>query len=263
MITFSLSFVTIVETLRTDGTLKFEQSERNTTVSKLVSPLLAAALIVGSLAVSNAAHAFMRDDTVARQAMPTNVVTVATQRKQPKAKFQRKKVRIETRERPGTIIIDTQRKFLYFIEGNGRATRYGVGVGREGFGWAGTVKVGRKAEWPDWRPPATMIAREKRKGRIIPRYVKGGINNPLGARALYLHKGGRDTIYRIHGTNQPWTIGLNMSSGCIRMMNKDVKHLYKRAPIGAKVIVIGPNSRNASKIYNERGIDILATLFRN
>lgn len=232
-------------------------------MSKLVSPLLAAALIVGSLAASNVAHAFMRDDTVARQAMPSNVITVATQKKQPKAKFQRRKVRIETNERPGTIIIDTQRKFLYFIEGNGKATRYGVGVGREGFGWAGTVKVGRKAEWPDWRPPASMIAREKRKGRIIPRYVKGGINNPLGARALYLHKGGRDTIYRIHGTNQPWTIGLNMSSGCIRMMNKDVKHLYKRAPIGAKVIVIGPNSRNASRIYNERGIDILATLFRN
>ena len=233
-------------------------------MSKLVSPLLAFALIVGSLAAATAAHAFMRDDTIARQDVPSDVVEIATQsKKKPQAKYMRRKVRIETRERPGTIIIDPDRKFLYLIEGNGRATRYGVGVGREGFGWSGTVKVGRKAEWPDWRPPASMIARERKKGRILPRFVKGGINNPLGARALYLHKGGRDTIYRIHGTNQPWTIGLNMSSGCIRMMNGDVKHLYKRAPVGAKVIVIGPRSGPASKYYRERGIDILGTLFRS
>jgi len=107
-----------------------------------------------------------------------------------------------------------------------------------------------------------MIAREKRNGRIIPSFVKGGINNPLGARALYLHRGGRDTIYRIHGTNQPWTIGLNMSSGCIRMMNKDVEHLYDRAPIGAKVIVIGPDGRDAAKYYRERGANVFDTLFR-
>ncbi|SOE18373.1 L,D-transpeptidase-like protein [Hoeflea halophila] len=188
------------------------------------------------------------------------IVQVA-QSKKPKPEFMRKKVRFLTDEKPGTIIVDTSTKYLYYVEGNNRATRYGVGVGREGFGWSGTVKVGRKAEWPDWRPPASMIARERRKGRKIPHYMKGGINNPLGARALYLYRGGRDTIFRIHGTNQPWTIGQNMSSGCIRMMNKDVKHLYKRAGIGSKVIVIGPNGRGADKLYTDRGMDFFGTLF--
>ena len=188
-------------------------------------------------------------------------IVQVVQSKKPKAEFWRKKVMLKTTEQPGTIIIDTNTKYLYFVEGNNRATRYGVGVGREGFGWSGTVKVGRKAEWPDWRPPATMIARERRKGRNIPSYVKGGPNNPLGARALYLYKGGRDTIFRIHGTNQPWTIGQNMSSGCIRMMNKDVEHLYSRAGVGSKVIVIGPNGRGAEKLYTDRGMDFFGSLF--
>ncbi|MDF1606797.1 L,D-transpeptidase [Hoeflea sp. YIM 152468] len=188
------------------------------------------------------------------------VVQIA-QSKKPKSEFWRKKVRLQTDEKPGTIIIDTSTKYLYYVEGNNRATRYGVGVGRDGFGWSGTVKVGRKAEWPDWRPPASMIARERRKGRNIPTYVKGGINNPLGARALYLYKGGRDTIFRIHGTNQPWTIGLNMSSGCIRMMNKDVEHLYSRAAVGSKVVVIGPNGKGAEKLYTDRGMDFFGSLF--
>tara|TARA_B100000949_G_scaffold229980_2_gene239687 strand:+ start:2049 stop:2732 length:684 start_codon:yes stop_codon:yes gene_type:complete len=186
------------------------------------------------------------------------VVEVAS--KKPKPEFMRKKVRLETNEAPGTIIINTNTKYLYFVEGRNKATRYGVGVGRDGFGWGGTVKVGRKAEWPDWRPPATMIRREAAKGRKIPHYVKGGINNPLGARAMYLYKGGRDTIYRIHGTNQPWTIGLNMSSGCIRMMNKDVEHLYSRAPVGTKVIVVGPG-QSADKYYRDRGFDFFGTIF--
>lgn len=155
----------------------------------------------------------------------------------PAAEFQRTQVRFDTDEKPGTIIIDTQSKYLYFVEPGGMATRYGVGVGREGYGWSGTVKVGRKAEWPGWTPPAAMRAREKEKGIILPAYMEGGPNNPLGARALYLYRGGRDTIYRIHGTNQPWTIGQNMSSGCIRMMNEDVAHLYERAGVGTKVIV--------------------------
>jgi lipoprotein-anchoring transpeptidase ErfK/SrfK len=188
------------------------------------------------------------------------VIQVA-QSKKPKPEFMRKKVRLKTNEKPGTIIIDTSTKYLYYVEGKDRATRYGVGVGREGFGWSGTVKVGRKAEWPDWRPPATMIARERRKGRNIPSYVKGGINNPLGARAMYLYKGGRDTIFRIHGTNQPWTIGLNMSSGCIRMMNKDVEHLYSRADVGSKVIVIGPNGKGAERVYTDHGMDFFGSLF--
>src|SRR5690606_29821329 len=106
-------------------------------------------------------------------------------------------------ERPGTIVIDTANRFLYHIEGNGTARRYGVGVGKHGFGWKGTQKVSRKAKWPTWTPPKAMIERERKKGRILPAQMKGGVNNPLGARALYLGS----TLYRIHGTNQPWTIG--------------------------------------------------------
>ncbi|MEM6461143.1 MAG: L,D-transpeptidase [Pseudomonadota bacterium] len=218
-------------------------------------------MVFATAAAISTVDAVARDQTTVRQNGTTDSVRKASA-KRPAQQFMRKKVRISTREKPGTIIVDTQRKFLYYVEGNGRATRYGVGVGREGFGWSGTVKVGRKAEWPDWRPPARMIARERAKGRIIPPFVKGGVNNPLGARALYLHKGGRDTIYRIHGTNQPWTIGQNMSSGCIRMMNSDVKHLYGRAGVGTKVIVIGPTG-NSSRYYQEKGVDFLATIFRN
>jgi lipoprotein-anchoring transpeptidase ErfK/SrfK len=225
------------------------------TVRDFVSHALVVALITATMAVT--VPALVGDAALARQAPGSDVITGSS--KAPKAKYMRKRVRLSTRERPGTIIIDTNRKFLYYVESNGRATRYGVGVGREGFGWSGTVKVGRKAEWPSWRPPARMIARERAKGRNIPTYMEGGINNPLGARALYLHQGGRDTIYRIHGTNQPWTIGQNMSSGCIRMMNSDVKHLYNRARIGTKVIVIGPGG-GSSRYYQEQGLDIFGTI---
>ncbi len=190
----------------------------------------------------------------------SDVITVA-QRKAVPQKYKRRVVRFTTNEKPGTIIVDTNNKFLYYVEGKNRATRYGIGVGREGFGWSGVVKVGRKAEWPSWTPPADMRRREAAKGRILPAVQKGGIDNPLGARALYLYKGGRDTIFRIHGTNQPWTIGLNMSSGCIRMMNKDVEHLYSQTPVGAKVIVIGPGNRHGDVNYKDRGVDIFATLF--
>ena len=175
--------------------------------------------------------------------------------------FKRKKVRLVTNEQPGTVIVDTNNKFLYFVEGNNRATRYGVGVGRDGFGWSGVVNVGRKAEWPSWTPPAEMRAREAKQGRILPLVQKGGIDNPLGARALYLYKGGRDTIFRIHGTNQPWTIGHNMSSGCIRMMNQDVEHLYERVGIGTKVVVVGPGNKHGDISYQDKGLDVFATLF--
>ena len=136
-------------------------------------------------------------------------------------------------EAPGTIVIDTSDRFLYLVQGDGTARRYGVGVGKEGFGWSGKETITRKAEWPDWRPPAEMIAREKKKGRILPVHMKGGPANPLGARALYLGS----TLYRIHGTNQPWTIGQAVSSGCIRMRNEDVTDLYDRVKVGTKVIV--------------------------
>jgi len=136
---------------------------------------------------------------------------------------------------PGTIIINTSERYLYYVMGDGQARRYGVGVGKEGHAWSGTEKISRKAEWPDWRPPAEMIKRVREKeGRILPVHMAGGPANPLGARALYLGS----TLYRIHGTNQPWTIGKAVSSGCIRMRNEDVTELYERAKVGAKVIVM-------------------------
>ena len=134
----------------------------------------------------------------------------------------------------GTIVIDTRENLLYLVEEGGKARRYGVGTGKPGFEWAGSHKVTRKAEWPEWRPPAEMIAREKEKGRVLPAHMKGGVENPLGARALYLGS----TLYRIHGTNQPWTIGRAVSSGCIRMRNEDVTELYERVPVGATVVVM-------------------------
>ena len=180
-------------------------------------------------------------------------------KKPPSRKFNRRSVSISTSQPVGTIIIDTDKKFLFYITGKNRATRYGVGVGREGFGWNGSVKIKRKQEWPTWTPPPEMRARERKKGVILPASMKGGVDNPLGARAMYLYKGNNDTMYRIHGTNQPWTIGLNMSSGCIRMMNKDVEHLYSKAKVGTKVVVIGPGKRS-SKIYTQ-GSNPLTALF--
>ncbi len=152
--------------------------------------------------------------------------------------FRRQVVAFNTTEKPGTIVINPRQHFLYYVLGDGKAIRYGIGVGREGFGWSGTVTVGRKAEWPTWTPPPEMIARERARGRILPASMAGGPNNPLGARALYLYRGGNDTLYRIHGTSEPWTIGLNVSSGCIRMLNKDVVDLYGRTRVGAKVVVL-------------------------
>ena len=143
-------------------------------------------------------------------------------------------VAYETKERPGTIVIDTNNRFLYLVAGNGQARRYGVGVGKPGFEWAGVHRVTRKAEWPNWTPPSEMRAREAAKGHYLPISMEGGPANPLGARAMYLGS----TLYRIHGTNAPWTIGFAVSSGCIRMRNEDVVDLYERVKVGTKVIVI-------------------------
>jgi lipoprotein-anchoring transpeptidase ErfK/SrfK len=143
-----------------------------------------------------------------------------------------------TNEKPGTIIVSARKRKLYFVLPDGKAIEYGVGVGRVGFGWSGTARVARKAEWPAWHPPKEMIEREKKKyGRTLPARMEGGPSNPLGARALYLFQGKKDTLYRIHGTNAPHTIGTAQSSGCIRMLNKEVIDLHKRVKIGAKVIV--------------------------
>ena len=145
------------------------------------------------------------------------------------ATYQRQLVYFRSVEPPGTIIVTTSQRFLYVIQGNNRALRYGIGVGREGFQWVGLLKISRKAEWPDWTPPAEMIARQP----YLPRFMAGGPGNPLGARALYLG----NTIYRIHGTNQPQTIGHAVSSGCFRLVNDDVIDLYGRVPVGTKVII--------------------------
>jgi lipoprotein-anchoring transpeptidase ErfK/SrfK len=139
----------------------------------------------------------------------------------------------EGRARPGTIIVDTGQRRLLYVNRDGTATSYIIGVGREGFGWKGSEKISRKAEWPSWTPPEEMRQREAANGRILPATMEGGPDNPLGARALYL--GG--TLYRIHGTNEPWTLGKAVSSGCIRMANEDIIELYNKANIGSMVIV--------------------------
>ncbi len=144
--------------------------------------------------------------------------------------FQRQTVRVQRQEAAGTIVVDTKNHFLYLMNGDGTALRYGIGVARDGFEWSGTHRVTNKREWPGWTPPAAMLKRQPH----LPRYMEGGPNNPLGARALYLGS----TLYRIHGTNEPWTIGQNVSSGCIRMTNDDVTDLYERVQMGARVIVI-------------------------
>jgi lipoprotein-anchoring transpeptidase ErfK/SrfK len=149
-------------------------------------------------------------------------------------RLRRAVVAFDTREAPGTVIIDTGNTALYFVLGQGRAVRYGVGVGREGFTWSGVQTISRKAEWPDWHPPAEMIARQP----YLPRFVAGGPGNPLGARAMYLGS----SVYRIHGTNDPSTIGKFVSSGCIRLTNEDVADLFSRVNVGTKVVVLPKNS---------------------
>jgi lipoprotein-anchoring transpeptidase ErfK/SrfK len=153
--------------------------------------------------------------------------------------FKKTAVLYRTNEAPGTIIVVTAERHLYLIQGNGRALRYGIGVGREGFTWQGLVNITRKAEWPDWTPPEEMIVRQP----YLPRWMAGGESNPLGARAIYLGS----TVYRIHGTNMPATIGHKVSSGCIRMLNADVIDLYARVDIGTKIVVL-PNKNTVAAI---------------
>ena len=160
-------------------------------------------------------------------------VQTPTSQQRIRARFLPQTVPYEGSHEPGTIVIDTAARLLYLVQPGGTARRYGVGVGKQGFSWKGTQTITNKREWPDWRPPAEMIAREKRKGRTLPARMAGGPENPLGARALYLG----DTLYRIHGTNAPWSIGQAVSSGCIRMRNEDVIELYENVEIGATVVV--------------------------
>ena len=168
----------------------------------------------------------------------------ARQQVEMPARLKRQIVSYPTREAPGTVIIDTPNTYLYYVLRRGQAIRYGIGVGRDGFTWSGVQSITKKAEWPDWTPPPEMIARQP----YLPRHMAGGPGNPLGARAMYL--GG--TVYRIHGTNAPETIGTRVSSGCIRLTNEDVSDLYSRVNVGTKVIVM-PTDRHAENPASRRG----------
>ena len=181
-----------------------------------------------------AAAAFLPGAFAAADQVDMNVVdqpgyVPTPEEEQLSGAYERQEVFFRTSEAPGTIIIDSKERFLYLVQPDNRALRYGIGVGREGFQWQGIEKISRKQEWPDWRPPPEMIERQP----YLPRFMAGGPGNPLGPRAMYLGK----TVYRIHGTNQPQTIGHAVSSGCFRLVDDDVIDLYDRVPVGTKVII--------------------------
>jgi lipoprotein-anchoring transpeptidase ErfK/SrfK len=169
------------------------------------------------------------DEKFPLQAMPLDKI---------KPELRRQEVAYETAHAAGTVVVDTPARRLYYVLGNGRAMRYGIGVGRQGYSLAGGAYIGRKAEWPTWTPTPNMIRRDPKKNLKYAGGVPGGLNNPLGARAIYLYQNGNDTLFRIHGTNQPWSIGQAMSSGCVRMLNHDVIDLYARVEAGGRVHII-------------------------
>src|SRR6476646_4033837 len=220
--------------------------------------------VIGSLAAATVIAAFLQSEAVraeplgyatapghpaflfgqtAREPEPADELQTPAQ---IPARLHRHVVDYSTREAPGTIVIDTPNTYLYYVVGGGKAIRYGIGVGREGFTWSGVKAIERKAEWQDWIPPAEMLQRQP----YLPRFMAGGPGNPLGARAMYI--GG--TVYRIHGTNAPTTIGRQVSSGCIRMLNEDVIDLYARVNVGTKVVVLpmhpgrGPSVAQAQSV---------------
>lgn len=165
---------------------------------------------------------------------------------QVRPEFLRREVAYRTAEQPGTIIVDPAARYAYLVLENGRALRYGVGVGRqEAFNFRGEAIIARKAEWPGWRPTPDMIKREPERYGPLSEGLPGGSGNPLGPRALYLYRGGRDTYYRLHGTVEPWTIGTMVSSGCVRLLNQDIMDLYRRVPVGTRVVVLPTTSPSA------------------
>ncbi len=202
-----------------------------------------AALLLASVFVADTAQAQMfatinvgGAPAISRQGVSRDTVAPGASQ----SRLQRQVVSYPTAEAPGTIVIDTPNTYLYFVLGGGKAIRYGVGVGRDGFTWSGVKTIERKSEWPDWLPPADMLARQP----YLPRFVAGGPGNPLGARAMYLS----GSVYRIHGTNKPSSIGQHVSSGCIRMLNDDVIDLYARAHVGTKVIVLPMSHRQVASL---------------
>lgn len=184
-------------------------------------------------AVAAAALPFLGEEAAARELAPI----FASEAKEVPYKFRRREVDYETSEAPGTIVVDTEKRFLYHVLGQGRAMRYGVGVGDDGKTWTGRATVRRKAEWPVWRPTPEHVARWPKLEKFREDGMPGGRDNPMGARALYLYQGKVDTLYRIHGTNKPKGIGRKVTSGCLRMLNVDVVHLYERVEIGTEVLV--------------------------
>jgi lipoprotein-anchoring transpeptidase ErfK/SrfK len=192
----------------------------------------ASALLAGCATNGTSDHANYSDrmeEKFPLKAMPLDKI---------KPELRRQEVAYVTTHAAGTVVVDTPERRLYYVLGNGRAMRYGIGVGRQGYSLAGSAYIGRKAEWPSWTPTPNMIRRDPKKNLKYAGGVPGGLNNPLGARAIYLYQGGNDTMFRIHGTNQPETIGRAVSSGCIRMLNHDVIDLYNRVPTGTRVVVI-------------------------
>jgi len=188
------------------------------------------------VAASSPVDRYVRDDR-AREEEPAAVP----------ARLRRQVINYPSSEAAGTIIIDTPNTYLYYVLGGGKAIRYGIGVGREGFTWSGVEHITRMNQWPDWTPPSEMIARQP----YLPRFMAGGPGNPMGARALYLG----DTIYRIHGTNDPGTIGQRVSSGCIRLANEDVIDLYGRAKVGSKVVVLPMSGRRTASVRSSNTAD--------
>src|SRR3984893_2610329 len=186
----------------------------------------------------------------------TNFTVPAIKLSQVDSAYLRKNIAYFTKEAPGTVVIDPDNHYLYHVEAGRRATRYGVWVGREGFGWAGEATIKSKQEWPDWYPPKEMLDRRPDLMKSMVELqsgigMHGGPANPLGARAMYLWQGNKDTYFRIHGTNEPWTIGLSQSSGCIRMINQDAMDLYQKTPIGTRVVVLtypGAVQANAGRV---------------
>lgn len=174
--------------------------------------------------------------------------------------YLRQRVPYTTAERPGTIIVDTQNRFLYLVQENGMAMRYGIGVGKEGLALEGAATIQRKAEWPRWTPTQDMIRREPERNAPYANGMEPGLTNPLGPRALYLYRDGRDTLFRIHGTSEPWSIGKAVSSGCIRLFNQDIIDLYSRIVVGTKVVVL-QNGDSINQVYANANVNTPPVLY--
>ena len=217
---------------------------RSTLAAMVAGALLSTAASANPFLIFPLFPLFGQPQVEAPQAAPRETLLPPSEEARQPERFKRRIVDYRTGEAAGTIVIDTPNTYLYYVLGNGKAVRYGIGVGRDGFTWSGVQTITKKAEWPDWTPPPEMIARQP----YLPRHMAGGPGNPLGARAMYL--GG--TVYRIHGTNAPGTIGTHVSSGCLRLTNEDVSDLYSRVSIGTKVIVL-PMDRRADNTDGKRG----------